>query len=173
MPKGALNYRGMVAYLLLFGLLTLMFAAFSDRRLPRENELQSISGVIHDPVTTWSGLFSKKLSIPIKGDDQSCGYVYCGTPYIQDYAISALAPGLLTLNPGDHVSAEFRYIRQRHNSYYELWELQRDGQDVLTYDQTAEYVQNKIRRIDLLIPVGVLLILAAGFCWLMSRSTEE
>ena len=57
--------------------------------------------------------------------------------FAQDEAITAKAPGLLTLEPGDDVSM----LVEDHGADSRLWELTRDGTTLLRYDDTRQYIE--------------------------------
>lgn len=135
--------RNLPALVLIFGVgaaLTALCGPFaSDSRLPKENDLQVISGLVQStPSTTGPGKGGNKLHILVRGDD--------GLHILtQEDLMCQVAPGIMDLRVGDKVTA-----RAEHDLLYRnvdwLWELQRGGVTILSYQDTRRYYEWRNRR---------------------------
>ena len=103
--------------------------------LASKSDLHSIAGAVQSaPRTTFSGRAGTKLHIFINGND--------GLHHLTQEDLSRDVPQIMDLRAGDNVIALVK-----HDSFGRdldwLWELQRDGITILSYEDTYRCLQRR------------------------------
>jgi hypothetical protein len=115
------------------GALGLPFAASRD--LAKKSDLHSISGSVQSaPRTTISGKAGTKLHIFIRGND--------GLHHLTQDDLSRDVPQIMDLRAGDNVIARVKHDSLGRDLDW-LWELQRDGITILSYEDTNRHLQRR------------------------------
>jgi hypothetical protein len=113
--------------------LGLPFAANLD--LAKESDLHTVAGTVQSaPRVTNGGKGGIKLHIFVRGSD--------GLHHLTQDDLSWDVPGIMSLRAGDNVTARVRRDRLGRNLDW-LWELKRDGNTILSYEQTVRYLERR------------------------------
>lgn len=140
-PRLKAIYRDLPALLLIWGVIFAVAALCkpfaSDSFLPKENQLQTISGVVQrTPYIT--GPRDNKLQLFIRGSDGLHHLVQDD----MDHAVPGIMEPIMNLRVGDEVTARVeRDSRGRDRDW--LWELQRGGAMVLSYQDTRLFMERR------------------------------
>ena len=126
-------------YAVLFAVaaLGLPFAASLD--LAQKSDLQTIAGSVESaPRVTNGGKGGTKLHIFVRGS----GRLY----HLTQDDLSGDVPEIMNLRAGDNVTARVKHDLLGRDLDW-LWELTRDGDTVLSYEQTLRYFDRRNARI--------------------------
>lgn len=122
-------------YASILGLAALGLPLAANFDLAKESDLHTVAGSVQSaPQVTNEGKSGIKLHIFIRGSE---GFHHL----IQD-DLSGDVPGIMSLLPGDDVTARVRRDRLGRDLDW-LWELKRDGNTILSYQQTLRYLERR------------------------------
>jgi hypothetical protein len=120
----------------------LPFAASLD--LAKESDLQTIAGSVQSaPRVTNGGKGGVKLHIFVQGRD--------GLHHLTQEDLSRDVPVVMDLRAGDNVTARVKHDSLGRDLDW-LWELKRDGNTILSYEQTLRYLERRNTRTGKIAP---------------------
>ncbi len=115
----------------------LPFAANCD--LAKKSDLHPVAGSVEGaPRMTVTGKAGTKLHIFIRASD--------GLHHLTQDDLSSDVPQIMHLHVGDNVIAHVKYDPFGRDLDW-LWELQRDGVTILSYEDTSQYFQRRNERV--------------------------
>jgi len=115
----------------------------------KESELQTIAGSVQSaPRIRNGGKGGIKLHIFVQASDS--------LHHLTQDDLSGDVPRIMNLRAGDNVTARVKHDRFGRNLDW-LWELKRDGDTILSYEETRRYLERRYARIEQIIPwVGAI-----------------
>jgi len=140
-PKRKATRRDLPALCVIYGVifafaaLALPFGARLD--MAKRNELHSISGTVQDMSRTDPPKTSPKLHILLKTGNR--------LHHLIQNDLSYDVPAVRSLRVGDNVTALVRRDFFGRNLEW-VWEVQRDGVTILSYDQTQRFLEHARER---------------------------
>jgi hypothetical protein len=119
-------------YGVIFALAALGLPLGAKLDMAQKSELHTISGIVQDSSRTDLPKAGRKLHILVQHSNR----VY----HLTQDDLSYEVPALRSLRPGDNVTALVRHDFLGRDLEW-VWEVQRDGVTILSYDQTQRFLE--------------------------------
>jgi hypothetical protein len=115
----------------------------------KESDLQTVAGSVQSaPRIRNGGKGGIKLHIFVRASD--------GLHHLTQDDLSGDVPSIMDLRAGDNVTARVKHDSLGRNLDW-LWELKRDGDTILSYEETRRYLERRNARIGKIVPwVGAI-----------------
>jgi hypothetical protein len=140
--KGSDSPAGILIFVVIFAAFALCRPFASDSYLAKEGDLQTISGSVQRAPYVYHGSKgAAHLHILVRGSDG----LYDLTQDDMDRGFPGIMSPIMDLRVGDKVTARVKHDSLGRNLEW-LWELQRDGKTILSYQDTHRYLEHQNMR---------------------------